>query len=288
MIIGKQETFQTFTLGALFQRFKGKISFTLFLVIAEAVVNLLFPLFMGFAINGLLVSNYNGLISLAILGFASLLLGAGRRLYDTRIYAGIYTKVIPELVDKEQKKESSVSKITARTNLLTEFVEFLENSLPEIVNSFIGLFGTLLIILSLNRNIFVACLIATLFVMVIYWSSGKRNFRLNKGYNDELEKQVDVLTVADKNRIASHFKNVMRWNIKLSDFETFNFSIVWGGMIILLLYSIIAAVDSGITAYGTIFSILMYVFEYMGSVITLPLYYQQLIRLHEISSRLND
>lgn len=284
----KQATFPTFTLWALFQRFLGRISFTLFLVIAEAAVNLLFPLFMGFAINGLLASNYDGLISLAILGFVSLLLGAGRRLYDTRIYAGIYTKVAPELVDKEQKKASSVSKITARSNLLTELVEFLENSLLEVVNSFIGLFGTLLIIWSLNRNIFVACLIATLFIMVIYLFSGKRNFRLNKGYNDQLEKQVDVLTAADEHRTAAHFKDVMRWNIKLSDFETFNFSIAWAGLIGLLLYAVFAAVDSGIVAYGTIFSILVYVFEFMGSVVALPLYYQQLIRLNEISSRLNE
>lgn len=284
----KQTTLQTFTLGKLFKRFKGRISFTLLLVIAEAAVNLLFPLFMGFAINGLLDSSYDGLISLAVLGTVYLLLGAGRRLYDTRIYAGIYSTVVPELVEKEHKKDSSVSKITARANLFTEFVEFLENSFPEIVNSLIGLFGTLLIILSLNQNIFVACLIASLFVLVIYLFSGKRNFRLNKGYNDELEKQVDVLAAADKNRIDAHFKKVMRWNIKLSDFETANFSIVWAGMIILLLYAIIAAVDSGITAYGTVFSILVYVFDYMESVITLPLYYQQIIRLNEISSRLND
>lgn len=284
----KQEALQTFSLGILFKRFKGRISFTLFLVIAEAAVNLFFPLFMGYAINGLLASNYNGLISLAILGFVSLLLGSGRRLYDTHIYSGIYSTVAPELVDKEQKKESSVSKITARTNLLTEFVEFLENSLPEIVNSFVGLFGTLVIISSLDWNIFVACLIATLFTIMIYLLSGKRNFRLNKSYNDELEKQVDVLTTADKNRTTAHFKNVMHWNIKLSDFETFNFSLVWGSMIILLLYALFAVIDSGVTTYGTIFSSLMYVYEYMASVIALPLFYQQLIRLKEISSRLND
>lgn len=284
----KSETTPTFSLGTLFKRFKGKISLTLLLVIADATANLLIPLFMGFAINGLLASNYNGLISLAILGFVSLLLGSGRRLYDTRIYAGIYTTVTSELVEKEQAKNSSVSKITARANLFTEFVEFLENSLPEIVNNFIGLFGTLLVVLSLNRNIFIACVIATLFVVVVYWLSSNRNFLLNKGYNDELEKQVDVLTSANKTGIDRHFKNVMRWNIKLSDFETSNFAIVWGGMIILLLYAIIIAVNSGITAYGTIFSLLVYVFQYIESVLTLPLYYQQLVRLNEISSRLNS
>ena len=277
----------TFTLRSLLKRFRGKVALTLLLVVLEAAANLLFPLFMGFAINGLLEGTLGGLIGLAILGVASLIIGSGRRLYDSRAYASIYTTIVGELVEKEQKNRSSISKISARSNLFTELVEFLENSFPEIVNSLISVIGTLLIILSLNGNIFVACLIASFFVMIVYGLSGRRNFRLNKGYNDELERRVDVLTTAEKPRIDQHFKDLMGWNIKLSNFETFNFSLIWIAMIALLVYSIYAAVSSGLTAYGTIFSLVVYVFEYISSVVGLPLYFQQLIRLNEISTRLS-
>lgn len=277
-----------FTLGALLKQFWGKISFTLLLVILDAAINLLFPLFMGFAINDLLESKFDGLIALAVLGFASLIIGSGRRIYDTRAYAGIYRTVVGALVAKEQQKKSSVSKAAARVSLFTELVEFLENAFPQIVNSLIALVGTLGIIFSLNRTIFIACLISSLFVLIIYGLSERYNFKLNKGYNDALEQQVDVLESADKEKIATHFKNIMRWNIKLSDFETFNFALVWQAMIALLLYAIFAAVNSGLTAYGTIFSLVIYVFEYIGSIVALPLYFQQLIRLNEISMRLND
>ena len=80
----------------------------------------------------------------------------------------------------------------------------------------------------------------------------------------------------------------MRWNIKLSDLETINFSIIWFFMIALLLFSIKSSVVGGIVEYGTIFSIIMYVFGYIENSLTLPLYYQQLVRLKEISERLNE
>ena len=78
------------TLMGLFRRFKKRISLTLFLVLGEAILDILFPLFIGFAINGLLEKDYLGVTALAVLGILSLLVGSGRRFYDTRAYAGIY------------------------------------------------------------------------------------------------------------------------------------------------------------------------------------------------------
>ena len=278
----------TFSLRTLLHRFRAKISLTVLLVILDAAANLLFPLFMGFAINDLLNGAWNGLVALGVLGLVSLLIGSLQRFYDTRVYAGIYETIANELVAKEQEKSSNVSKISARTGLLTELVEFMENSFPAVANSLIALVGTLIIIFSLNPDIFVACLLASLFVLAIYGLSGRANFKLNKGYNDQLEQQVNALDSADPRKIALHFKQLMRWNIKLSDLETLNYTLIWLAMIGLLIYAIYTAVGSGLAAYGTIFSLVVYVFEYINSVVTLPLYFQQLIRLSEISTRLNS
>jgi ABC-type multidrug transport system fused ATPase/permease subunit len=274
------------SLTNLLKRFKWKISFTFILVILESVANLLFPLFMGFAIDGLLQSDFSGLINLAILGGVSVVLGASRKFYDTRAYASIYSTIAPEMVDKENKRNSSVSKINTRANLLTEFIEFFENFLPEIVRNFIGIIGALVIIFSLNFQVFIACLIVLFVIIAVYILTSKKIFGLNKSYNDQLEKQVYVLSEKDNHQIKSHFKSVMKWNIKLSDLESINFSIIWTAMVGLLIYSIVTVVDSGIVEYGAVFAILMYVFDYIENTANLPLYYQQLIRLHEITKRL--
>ena len=274
------------TFLGLFRRFKKKISLTLLLVMAESILDLFFPLFIGFAINGLLEQSYIGVLALAILGVLALLVGSGRRFYDTQTYAAVYTTISTEMVAREQDKNSTVSTISARASLLTEFVEFLENSLPMIVTSLIGLFGILIIIFSLNSPVFVACIGLLLLVVVVYLLSGKWNFRYNKQYNDELEKQVTALSTQDIGVIENHFKMVMRWNIKLSNLETINYIVIWLGIISLLVYAPIVVVTGGITNYGLVFSILMYVFQYVESVVSLPYFIQQIIRLQEISQRL--
>lgn len=277
----------TISLRSLFGRFKWKISWTLTLVLLESLLDLLFPLFIGFAINGLLAQSYMGVIQLATLGFALLIIGSGRRYYDTRTYAAIYTTTASEMVEQEHERKTAVSAIAARATLLTEFVEFLENSLPLIITSLIGIVGILLIIVTLNLSVFAACLALLILMVLVYLTTAKKNFQFNQNYNDQLEKQVDSLASKDFPLIKTHFNTVMRWNIKLSDLETLNYAIIWLGIIGLLAYAPIAVVQSGVTNYGLIFSILIYVFQYIEGIITLPYFIQQLIRLQEISQRLS-
>ena len=278
----------SFSFKALLQRFKWKISLTLFLVIIESVVGIFYPLAIGFAINDLIEQRYNGIYQLAALGALSLIVGSARRFYDTRAYADIYLKTASEMVMAEQEKQKSTSTISARANLMTEFVEFLENSMPEIVESIIAVVGILIIIASLNANVFVACIALFILVAIIYWLSGSKNFALNKAYNDEFEQQVTAIASGKKNIVHNHFKALMRWNIALSDLETMNYFAVWLGVIALFIFTPVQVIGDGIVSYGLVFAILMYVFDYIERLVTMPLHIQQIIRLSEISKRLKN
>ena len=279
---------QGISLRRLLSRFRWRIAITMFLVVIEAILGLLFPLFIGNSINGLLEQSTTELIYLGALGGLALLVGSARRFYDTRAYSGIYTTIATEMVEREHAKEKPISAIAARATLLTEFVEFLENSMPMIVENLFGIVGVLLIVLSLNNSIFVACLALFIWIVVIYVLTGRLNFRLNRNYNDELEKQVDVLSTQESPFIKNHFRAVMKWNIRLSDLETVNYIGIWIGIIALLVYSPLVVIDSGISDFGLVFSILMYVFQYIESIVNLPLFIQQIIRLQEISQRLQE
>ncbi|MEM7132969.1 MAG: ABC transporter six-transmembrane domain-containing protein [Chloroflexota bacterium] len=281
-------TTPTITLWGIIHRFKRKISLTLLLVVAESLLDLLFPLFIGYSINGLLNQSYAGIAALGGLGVLTLLVGSGRRFYDTRAYAGMYTSLSTEMVSREQEKKNSISMISARASLLTEFVEFLENSMPSIITSVIGLVGILVILFTLNLYVFWASVALFALMAVVYLLSGRWNFSYNKSYNDELENQVNALSTHDMGVIGRHFKTVMHWNIKLSDLETINYALIWLGIIGLLVYAPIAVIGNGVTDYGLVFSVLMYVFQYVESVVSLPFFIQQVIRLQEISGRLGE
>ncbi len=275
------------SLIGLCKRFPLRISLTWLLVLTDAILMLLFPLFMGFAIDDLLSDSYRGLTLLGSIGLLSLVVGAARRFYDTRIYARIYATIAPELVAQEEQRGSSISQISARVNFANEIVEFLENYFPFIIQSAIALVGTIVIIWFLNIKVFAACLVATIFIAIIYALTSTKTWNLNSNANAELEKQVSVLSQNDKEAVNNHFRNVMRWNIRLSDLETSNFSFSWFFLLAVLLYSVIAVIDSGITAQGEILAILMYVFNYIESIVAFPLFYQQIVRLQEISHRLD-
>ena len=207
-----------------------------------------------------------------------------RRVVDSRAYARIYAQLGEELVGRQS--ESSTSTKTARLGMLREIVEFFENSLPELITSVLQLAGTILILSTLNLPIFGGCVAVVGVTVAVYALTGRLTTRYNRRLNDEHERQVDAVESGDAVRVGRHIRDMMRWNIKLSDLEAANFGIVWLFMIGLLVYSIEAAAEKTV-AYGTVFAIVMYVFQFMESIASLPLYYQQWLRLREISGRLD-
>ena len=268
---------------ALLKRFAGRFVLTLTLVALEAVGWTLFPLAIGRAIDSVLQDSHRGLYELAVLGVGAMAIGVARRLVDSRAYARIYARLGEDLVLREPGR--STSALTAQLGMLREMVEFFENSLPILLYSIVGLGGTVLILSALNPPVALGCLAVAGVTAMLYALTGRLTTRFNRGLNDEHERQVDAVGTGDPARVGGHIRDMMRWNIKLSDLEAANFGIVWLFMIGLLIYSVDAAAEAT-TEYGSVFAVVMYVFQFGDSVILLPLYYQQWLRLREISGRI--
>ena len=270
---------------ALLKRFAGRFTLTLSLVVLEAAGWILFPLVIGRAIDSVLTDSTRGLYELAVLGIVTMGIAVVRRLVDSRAYARIYVTLGEEMA--ESAAGSSTSTRTARLGMLREIVEFFENSLPELINAVLGLAGTVVILAALNLPVFLACLVVAIATVVLYALTGKLTIRYNEGLNDEQERQVDAVDSGDPGRLGQHLRAMMRWNIRLSDLEAANFGVNWVFMIALLVFAVSAATTET-AEYGAIFAIVMYVFQFVESMMMLPFYYQQWLRLREISGRLAE
>ncbi len=267
----------------LFRRFAGRFTLTALLVVLEAAGWVLFPLVIGRAIDSVLAESARGLYELAGLGILAMGIAVLRRLVDSRAYARIYTTLGEEMVAKDAGSTTSAK--TARLGMLKEVVEFFENSLPELIISTLGLVGTVLILSTLNISIFFGCLVVMAATVTLYALTGRLTTRYNEGLNDEHERRVDIVDSGNPGRVARHLRATMRWNIRLSDLEAANFGINWVFMIVLIVFSVRAAVERTVD-YGTVFAIVMYVFQFMESMMMLPFHFQQWLRLREISGRL--
>ena len=267
----------------LVKRFAGRFALTMALVVLEACGWILFPLVIGRAIDSVLAGSNRGLYELAALGTGTMLVAIVRRLVDSRAYAKIYVGLGDEMVASDE--ESGTSTRTARLGMLREIVEFFENSLPSLVNSVLGLAGTVVILWVLNVPVFLGCVAVAIATVTLYALTGRLTTRYNEGFNDEYERQVDAVHSGDPRELRSHLRAMMRWNIRLSDLEATSFGINWVFMTGLLVFAVGAAAERTIE-YGAVFAIVMYVFQFVESMMGIPLYYQQWLRLREISDRL--
>ena len=267
----------------LLKRFAGRFALTLSLVVLEAAGWILFPLVIGRAIDSVLANSTRGLYELAVLGTVTMGIAVLRRLVDSRAYARIYVTLGEEMA--ASATGSSTSTRTARLGMLKEIVEFFENSLPQLINAVLGLGGTVLILAALNFPVFLGCLVVAVATVVLYALTGGLTTRYNQGLNDEHERQVDAVHSGDPGRLGKHLRAMMRWNIRLSDLEATNFGVNWVFMIVLLVFAVSAA--TRLTAeYGAVFAVVMYVFQFVESMMMLPFFYQEWLRLREISGRL--
>lgn len=250
------------------------------MVILESIGWILFPFVIGIAINDYLEGSYRGLTLFGLLGIATLVLMTVRRLYDTRLYSKIYEQI--GLASTKQNTQLSTK--TARLNMLREIVEFFEHSMPELINSFAVLFGSLFFLAFLSTKVFIASLIVSLLIVFIYGLSTKRTLHYNHELNDEFEKQVDIVRSSDTAKTRHHILRLNKWTIKLSDIETMNFGLTWVLVICLQLFAIVVSANE-VVAYGTILSIVLYVFEFTETSVQIPYSWQEYLRLKDIFER---
>ena len=270
----------------LFLDFKWRFVLMFCLILAEAGLSILFPLFIGWAIDDALKNSYTGALLLGGLGILVLLIGVSRRVLDSRFYAKIFINVGTKTLHANGEQSESVK--TARLQMLKEIVEFLENSLPELIQEIIGLVGVIIILAFLHVKILIGGIIALLLVFLVYIISGEKTIFYNQAYNNELEQQVDVIASKNSSSQSAHLKKLMHWNVKLSDLEALNFSFSWLFLMAFLVISIILAVQDGVTQYGALLALVMYVFQLIENVVVLPLYYQHWLRLTEIMQRIGS
>ena len=270
------------TLAGIWLTYRGKIISTLSMLTAERLCAVAVPLVLGLAINDLVEGSYRGVWILVALELAVLTIGTLRRLYDTRVYAGIYTDIADSTA---QKFHISVTKRAARLQLGRELVDFFEWELPQLIAAVIGIVGSFVMLLWILPVIgAMSALVAALIGAVFILSKG-RMFSLNKLLNNELERQVTMLETGSEFARRAHLGRLARWRIHLSDLEASNFAIAEAMLIALIVGAVVVTIETGMSV-GSVFATLTYLIDLAEGLVVLPWTYMQSVRAQEIGGRM--
>lgn len=274
-------------LKKLMQKHRLRLVVTYVLFSLEMLGSLLRPFFLGEAVNDLIKGSYRGLILLSAVHLAWLVIGTLRHRYDTRTYSAIYTSLVTRFLSRRITR-ADVSKLSAHSTLAREFVDFLEFDLIYVMEAAYNLIGSAILLYFYDRSVVVLCLAILLPVLGISYVYGKRMKRLNRLKNDELEKQVDIISSGDNKAISQHFNNLRHWQVRISDQEAWNFGIMeLMVMVVIGISLLITNTVSGSTILaGNLIGIYTYILKFVSGLDTIPYTVQRLSSLNDITRRI--
>ncbi len=273
---------------AIFRRYWLSIIGTLGLIMASAGLWLFQPYLLGVAIDGLVENDWYGVAYLAGLQVGVLIIGGARRYYDTRVYARIYRDIGAEAVSAAQAAGLEITRTAARANMLREVVNFFEFRVPSIIRATIDLVGSLALLSFLSLNVFYASLGALAAILLSSFLFGGQLLRLNRGYNDQLEQEIDAYQARSRQRTDAHLSALAEWQIRRSDTQVAIFGLTSFVLMGVVLYALYDTVSVQQAAIGTVFAVISYVRRFQIATFEFPAAYQQIIRTLEITRRINE
>ncbi len=274
-------------LRSLMMKHKYRLIFTYTLFSLEMLGGLLRFYFFGEAINDLIKGSYHGLIVLTLVHLAYLIIGTIRHMYDTRTYSAIYTSLVTTFLTRRYNK-IDVSKLSAHSTLAREFVDFLEHDLIYVIEAVYNIFGSLIILFFYDKTVVVICLAIMVPVIIISMFYGKKMKRLNKYKNDELEKQVDIISTGNNTSIRHHYNNLRKWQVRISDKEAWNFGFMEIMVLLVIAVSLVVSknLHSSAVMAGSLFGIYSYILKFASGLDTIPYTLQRLSSLSDITRRI--
>ena len=266
---------------------KYKLIFTYSLFSLEMLGSLLRFYFFGEAINDLIKGSYHGLIVLTLVHLCYLVIGTIRHMLDTRTYSAIYTSLVTRFLSRRYLK-TDVSKLTAHSTLAREFVDFLEHDLVYVVEAAYNIIGSLIILFFYDKTVVLICLAIMIPVIIISMLYGKKMMRLNKFKNDELEKQVNIISTGNNASIRHHYNNLRKWQVRISDKEAWNFGFMEIMVLLVIAVSLIVSKNLHSTSImaGSLFGIYSYILKFASGLDTIPYTMERLSSLSDITRRI--
>jgi ABC-type multidrug transport system fused ATPase/permease subunit len=256
------------------------------LAVVENTFELLYPFAMGLAVNGLLDDTWAGVAVFAAISLSHTAVSFTRQRYDTRSFARLYAEIATDLVQQQRDDGVATTAIVGRTNLASEYVEFLERDIPLAITAAFAVFGSLAMLFFYDPLIGLVAAAIALPVGLLNRRLMQRSSGIYRRLNDQTELEVAVIGTGTHDEVRRHFGIISRQWVRLSDAEATSWSVVEVIAAGLAVFALWRTTDGG-AEVGTIFATIAYVWAYIGGFDQIPGVLQRLASLSDIRRRLD-
>lgn len=264
---------------------RKKLIATFSLVGLENLLMLIYPVFGGWAINAVIEGNVWQAMLYGLVVLLMWLVGATRRIADTRTFTRIYTEIAVPVVLEQRQREVPHSAVTARVALSREFVSFFEEHLPIAATSLVSIFGACIMLLGLEFWVGVLAVgILALFLWLLpRFAAISENlyFRLNNC----LERDNHFIQKGNERQLYQHYGLVARLRVLISNREASGYLCIGVAMSILFGFAFVHMTLKGFGNAGHIYSVSTYLWMFAMSLDDVPRLVEQYSNLKDIGQR---
>lgn len=268
------------------QTHRRKLITTFSLVGLDNLLLLVYPVFGGWAINAVMEGNVWQAMLYGVVVLLMWIIGATRRIADTRTFTKIYTEIAVPVVLEQRKREVPHSAITARVALSREFVSFFEEHLPIAATSLVSIFGAcmMLLILEFWVGVLAVAILALFLWLLPRFAAISENLYFH--LNNRFERDNHLIRDGNEHQLYRHYGWFAKLRVLISNREALGYLSIGMAMSVLFGFAFIHMTLKGYGSAGHIYSISTYLWMFAMSLDDVPRLVEQYSNLKDIGQRI--
>lgn len=277
----------------ILSKYRYSIGLLLLFVLIENIAWIIEPTFFGKLLDALIGHFYDHeKIDYAIPLFVWILVylinvvgGSLHRLYSGGIFAKLYAEVATRVIDDSKKHGDQYSKMLVRTELVKEYITFYREKLPEMLWQLSASAGAIIALFFYDYRIGIVCLAVILPVAYINKLNQRKVTYFQKDIHDNQEELYKLIENRDTSKISDFFGNMISPRTSIARWNSFSFTTVKVLLVIIFIVVLFICVDVDNFSTGKIYSIVAYLWTFIGQTDYLPDLMESLGSIKDLNTR---
>jgi ABC-type multidrug transport system fused ATPase/permease subunit len=214
--------------------------------------------------------------------------GSLHRLFNGGTYSKMYADVATNIIYESKSRGDQYSKMLVRAELVKEYIVFFKERLPEMLWQLSASAGAIIALFFYDYRIGLVCLAVIWPVAYINNINRKNVTHLEKDIHDNQEELYKLIENRDTSKIHQFYYNMVSPRISIARWNAFSYSTVKVLLVIIFIVVLFICVDLDKFSTGKIYSIVAYLWTFIGQTDYLPDLMESLGSIKDLNVRFNQ
>ena len=214
--------------------------------------------------------------------------GSLHRLFNGGTYSKMYADVATNVIDESKSRGDQYSKMLVRAELVKEYIVFFKERLPEMLWQLSASAGAIIALFFYDYRIGLVCLAVIGPIAYINNINRKNVTHLQKDIHDNQEELYKLIENKDATKIHQFYYNMISPRTSIARWNAFSYSTVKVLLIIIFIVVLFICVDLDNFTTGKIYSIIAYLWTFIGQTDYLPDLMESLGSIKDLNLRFNQ